>query len=124
MTLRPAAASAATRGISKPMAPSVSHTPTTVRNQGAYTHCESILAGINSLGKPANRNNAASKTLTTHIAIFCPLDILAPSVRNFFLFFDNTLTHKYGITVLEKAGFFCAKSACIQQLPLSHEMPA
>jgi hypothetical protein len=30
------------------------------------------------LGKPANRNRAANRPLITHIAIFCPLDMVPP----------------------------------------------
>src|SRR5215471_6731212 len=79
MTHSPAAARAARRGISNPMAPRVSHTPMKVKNHGAYTHCDSSLPGVNNLGRPANRNSAVSRMLTTHNTTFSPFDIAPPN---------------------------------------------
>src|SRR4051794_2186672 len=89
------------------MAPSVSHTPTTVRNHGAYTHCDNILAGISNLGKPADRNNAVNKIVATHIAIFCPLDMVPPCVN----FLDESKSQRPS-WLQDQRGmhFFCAKA--------------
>src|SRR3954462_12601679 len=89
------------------MAPNVSHTPTTVRNHGAYTHCDNILAGISNLGKPADRNNAVNKIVATHITIFCPLDMVPPCVN----FLDESKSQRPS-WLQDQRGmqFICAKA--------------